>query len=80
MKGRQLLWKIYRHYQLSHAEGSLLSFEDLLGVKMINNDLRAFQRDWDEKMAAFHIFLTGTILFFQNVNLSGNITVAVVVQ
>ena len=52
MEGRQLLWNIYNHYRLSNAEGSLLEFQDLLAVKLFGGDLRTFQADWDETLAA----------------------------
>jgi len=47
MKGRQILWKIYYHYRMTHAEGTLYEFQDLLAVKLKGGDLRTFQTDWD---------------------------------
>ena len=47
VKGRHMLLKIYQHYHLSHAEGSLYDFTDLMNVRLMNNDLKTFQADWD---------------------------------
>ena len=52
MKGRQKLHNIYHHFQISKTEGSLLEWRDLLGIHLLNGDMRQFQTSWDLTLAS----------------------------
>ena len=47
LKGRQILFRMYQHFRISEAEGSVLDFQDLMQVRMKNDDLRTFLTDWE---------------------------------
>ena len=51
MKGRQALLLLYQHFQIGETEGSLLSLQDLLDVRLTNDNLRAFLNDWESVLA-----------------------------
>ena len=51
MKVRQVLWEIYRHYQIGVTEGSLLNMQDLMDVRLNNDNLQAFLNDWESVLA-----------------------------
>ena len=40
MTGRQNLFKLDQHFKVSKVDGSLLELRDILGIHMINGDLR----------------------------------------
>ena len=44
MKGREILYIIYKHFKVSETEGHILDFQDLLAVKMHSDDLKGFFR------------------------------------
>ena len=52
LKGRQILWQIYKHYKISEADGALLDLRDLLAVTLHGDNLRAFMRDWESVLNA----------------------------
>ena len=45
--GRQMLFLIYEQYRISEVDGALLDLEDLLHVRLHNDDLRNFLNDWE---------------------------------
>ena len=45
--GRQILLMVHEHYRISATDGALLDFQDLLEVKLQNDDLRSFLQDWE---------------------------------
>ena len=47
ISGRQLLWYMEKHFELSLAEGTLLEFQDLTNVKLRGDDLQHFQNRWN---------------------------------
>ena len=47
LNGRQILYEVYGYYQLRDEDGVVLQFQDLLAVKLHNDDLIKFMRDWD---------------------------------
>ena len=47
VNGRQIAFFIYEHFRTCEIEGSLLEFEDLLGVTLRGDNLVAFENDWD---------------------------------
>ena len=51
MKGRQALFLLYQHFQIGETEGSLVSLQDLLDVRLANDNLRAFLNDWESVFA-----------------------------
>ena len=46
LKGRQILNIIYDHYKIADVNHRIKELEDLIGLKMQNNDLIRFHDDW----------------------------------
>ena len=40
LKGRQILWQIYKHFKISEADGALLDLQDLFAVTLHGDQLR----------------------------------------
>ena len=38
---------VYEHYKVSAVDGAVLELQDLMCVRMHNNDLRSFLHDWE---------------------------------
>ena len=51
LKGRQILWHVHRHYKASEVDGQLLEYDDLLAVRLHQDDLRRFLNDWEMTMS-----------------------------
>ena len=47
LKGRQMLWMIFRHFEITEEDGAVLEFQDLMRVEMVGNDIRTFMNRWD---------------------------------
>ena len=50
--GRQMLFMIFEHYRISAEDGALLDLEDLMCVRLHNDDLRSFLSDWENVLTA----------------------------
>ena len=50
--GRQMLFLVYEQYRISEVDGALLGLEDLMHVRLHNDDLRNFLYDWENVLAA----------------------------
>ena len=53
--GRQILLMVHQHYKISATDGALLKFQDLLEVKLHNDDLRSFLQDWETVLTQMNI-------------------------
>ena len=62
MKRRQVLWEIYHHYQIGVTEGSLINLQDLMSVRLNNDNLRAFLNDWESVLAVMATAPTDDVL------------------
>ena len=47
LRGRQILNMLYGHYKLDEASGALFSFEDLLAIQLVDDDLERPQTTYD---------------------------------
>ena len=47
IKGRQIFWMIINKFKRSDIEGALQELSDLFRVTLVNDDLPAFENDWD---------------------------------
>ena len=47
MTGRQFLLKIYDHFRVTEVDHNILDLEDLIAVKMVNDDMRGLHDDWE---------------------------------
>ena len=49
---RQMLFLVYEQYRISEVDGALLGLEDIMLVRLHNDDLRNFLYDWENVLAA----------------------------
>ena len=47
MTGRQILLMIYNYFRVAEVDNNILDLEDLIAVKMVNDDLRRFYDEWE---------------------------------
>eukprot|EP00973_Karenia_brevis_P005034 693165-Karenia_brevis.AAC.1 len=47
VKGRQIAWIVFHHYELSATEGAVLEFSDLISVELRSDNLAASLNDWE---------------------------------
>jgi len=47
LTGRQILFLLYHHYRTTEADGEMLDLQDLMAVRLANDDLRKFLNDWE---------------------------------
>ena len=52
LKGRQVLHFIYEYYRVAEADGAVLEFEDLVGLRMRHNNLEEFATAWGGTLTA----------------------------
>ena len=52
LKGRQVLHVIYEYYRVAEADGAILEFEDLAGLRMKGNNLEEFSNVWESTLTA----------------------------
>ena len=50
--GKQMLFMVFEHYRISAEDGALLDLEDLMCVRLHNDDLRSFLTDWENALTA----------------------------
>lgn len=43
---RQIMFEMYEHFRIFETEGSMLDFRDLMQVKLNNDQLIVFFKDW----------------------------------
>ena len=55
VRGRQVLAKLDAHFATSALHGSPYEFEDLLGVKFINENLIRFMSNWDTVLSGMKV-------------------------
>ena len=55
VRGRQVLAKFDAYFATSALHGSLYDFEDLLGVKLINENLITFMSNWDTVLSGMKV-------------------------
>ena len=51
MKGRHLLLRFHEYFATSIKHGAIYGLEDLMSVKMVNDDLKGFINKWDSVLA-----------------------------
>eukprot|EP00973_Karenia_brevis_P040050 5531109-Karenia_brevis.AAC.1 len=47
VKGRQIAWPVYHHYELFATEGAVLEFSDMIKVELQSDNLIAFMKAWE---------------------------------
>ena len=62
MRGRQVLAKLDAYFATSALHGSLYELEDLLGVKLINENLITFMSNWDTVLSRMKVTPDDTFL------------------
>lgn len=73
MKGREILFEVYKNTRISEAEGSILDFRDILQVKLYNDQLITCLDDGEYVLGAMRFQPSGIIpesLFYQQANRS----------
>ncbi len=45
---------IYKHFQITEADGAVLEIQDLLQVHLHNDNLKTFMNDWGMTLFAMH--------------------------
>ena len=55
VRGRQVLAKLDAYFATSALHGSLYEFEDLLGVKLVNENLITFMSNWDTVLSGMKV-------------------------
>ena len=51
VKGRQVLLKFHEYFATSIKHGAIYDLEDLLSVRLVNDDLKSFISKWDSVLA-----------------------------
>ena len=62
VRGRQVLAKLDAYFATSALHGSLYELEDLLGVKLINENLITFMSNWDTVLSGMKVTPDDTFL------------------
>eukprot|EP00973_Karenia_brevis_P002757 375351-Karenia_brevis.AAC.1 len=47
VKGRQIAWLVYHHYELSASEGAVLEFSDMINFELKSANLAALMNEWE---------------------------------
>ena len=47
VNGRQIAFKLYEYFQTTETAGAILSFQDLLAVTLVGNNLVKFVNEWE---------------------------------
>lgn len=55
IKGRHILFEVYKHFRLPEAEGSILDIRDLIQAKLHNGQLVTFPGDWESVPGAMQM-------------------------
>ena len=50
LTGRQLLWRMHRHFQISDIETSVMDVTDLCRLQLHGDNLRGFNIAWDDTL------------------------------
>ena len=69
MKGRQVLYLFDQYFKTNEEVGSLYSVEDLLKVRLINDDLSTFLSNWESVMSGLNMPDETTCATFSSGNL-----------
>ena len=46
MTGRQIMLMVYNYFRVTEVDNNILDVEDLIVVKLVNDDLRMFYGEW----------------------------------